>query len=90
MRLPFTPARTLSARPQKLLERYIEQPFPTAEQALLCCFGMDLAGERSYKQLQVALLGAGFTGPLIRHLINASPIVFRAARNSYHLRGFDD
>jgi hypothetical protein len=89
MRLPFTPARTLSARQQKLLDWYIEQPFPTAEQALLCCFGLDLTGERSYKELQVALLGAGFTGPLIRHLINASPLVFRAARNSYQLRGFE-
>jgi hypothetical protein len=85
MRWPFTPIANLSGLPNPL-EQYAGQPIPTTDQVLLCCFGSELSGERTYRQLRRALLQAGFTGPLARHIINMSPCLRREAKGTYRLR----
>lgn len=70
------------------LEHYQDQPFPTSDQVLLCSFGLDLDGERSTRQLRLALLAAGFPGAGTGHLIGISPLLRRSSRRSYRLRKF--
>ncbi len=85
MRWPFTPIEN-STFQANALEQYAGQPIPTSDQVLLCCFGSELSGQRSDRQLRRALLQAGFTGPLARHIINMSPCLSREAKRTYRLR----
>jgi len=85
MRWPFTPLANPTVR-SNALEQYAGQPIPTTDHVLLCCFGSELTGERTSRQLRRALLQAGFTGPLARHIINMSPCLSREAKSSYRLR----
>jgi hypothetical protein len=73
-----------------MLERYLGQPFSTADYILLCCFGTELQGQRTHQELHQALIQSGFTGPLVRHLISVSPVVRRAANRGYCIRKFAD
>ena len=82
---PFMPIADSNVRPNAL-EQYVGQPIPTSDQVLLCCFGSELTGARSNHQLREALLQAGFTGPLARHVINMSPCLSRQANGTYRLR----
>ena len=75
-------------RPDETLTRCLGEPFPTADYILLCCFGPEPGAQRTYLELRQALIQSGFTGPLVRHLISASPVVLRAARNCYRLAQF--
>ena len=78
------------ARQEVTLERYLEQPFPTADRILLCSFGPDLTGKRAHKELSIALHRAGFPSPLARHLIRVSPLLHRAPKRCYYLRKTED
>jgi hypothetical protein len=75
---------------EQRLTRYVGQPFPTPDHILLCSFGPELADQRSHKELRRVLIQAGFAGPVVRHLIGASPVVRRVARGYYRIRPFDD
>ena len=87
---PFPLDRNSTVKPQETLTRYVGQPFPTADQILLCCFGTELADQRTYQELRQVLTQAGFAGPVVRHLIGASPVVRRAAKGYYRIRPFED
>ena len=85
MHWPFTPLANSNTRPNAL-KQYAGQPIPTSDHVLLCCFGSELTGERTYRQLRRALLQAGFTGLLARHIITMSPCLSRDAKGAYRLR----
>jgi hypothetical protein len=80
-----------SCRPRIGLEDYLDEPFAISDQVLLCCFGLDpdASGACSAAQLRAALLDAGFTATVARHLIHTSPLLRRAANDRYLLREFD-
>ena len=61
----------------------------TADLVLLCAFGPDLSAERTASQLRAELLAEGFTAAAARHLIRASGLLERPARNRYRLRRGD-
>ena len=86
MRWSFTHSARSSLGPDNQLQRYAGQPCPTADLVLLCCFGLELTGERSYEQLRQALHDAGFSGLLARHIITVSRCVHRTANGRYRLR----
>ena len=90
MRSLFPQHRSFPAESEGILERYVGQPFSTADYVLLCCFGTELLGQRTYQELRQALIQSGFTGPLVRHLISVSPVVRRAADRCYSIRSFAD
>ena len=73
------------------LERYLHsEPFATADQVLLCCFGLDReTSARSPAQLRAALMEAGFRATVARHLIRTSSILRRDANGRYRLRESD-
>jgi hypothetical protein len=75
-------------RPHGSLEHYVDRPFCTSDQVLLCSFGVDLAAERSTRQLRRALVEAGFLGPATGHLIRVSPLLDRSSRRRYRIREF--
>ncbi len=89
MHLPLPHNRGLAVKPGPL-QSYIGQPFPTADYILLCCFSADLTRQRTYKELREELIRYGFNGPLVRHLISASPVLHRAAKGCYRVRSFED
>jgi hypothetical protein len=68
------------------MKLHVEESFSTPDQVLLCFFGPDLTGERTYEQLRGALVAAGFTGTLARHVIRVSPLLRRAGRGRYHIQ----
>jgi len=70
------------------LALYPEQTFPTADAVLLCFFGVDQHGERSTRELQRALLDAGFAGRTTGHLIRSSPLLCRSGKRRYRIRVF--
>ena len=76
---------TRKARPDRdpQLAHYLEQTFPTADAVLLCSFGVDQHGERSIRELQRALLDAGFASQTTGHLIRCSPLLHRSGRRRY-------
>ena len=90
MRSLFPQHRSFPAESKGMLERYVGQPFSTADYVLLCCFGTELIGQRTYQELHKALIQSGFTGPLVRHLIIVSPVVRRVANRCYSIRKFPD
>ena len=90
MRSLFPVPRSSPVANEGTLERYVGQPPSTADYTLLCCFGTELLGQRTYQELHQALIQSGFTGPLVRHLISVSPVVRRAANRCYSIRKFDD
>ena len=67
------------------------ESFATAEQVLLCGFGLDLddSTTRSAKQLREALTGAGFRPAAARHLVRDSALLRATADGHYVLRPFD-
>ena len=69
---------------------HLEQPSPTVDQILLYSFGPDLTGTRTYRELSIALLRAGFSPPLAHHLIRVSPLLHRASKGCYCLRKAED
>ena len=85
MNSPFPAGRRSALTPEETLQRYIGEPFPTADYILLCCFGPEPGGQRTYHELRQALIQSGFTGPLVRHLISVSPVVRRMANSCYRL-----
>ena len=89
MDVPVTPRKHSTVERGKPLERYVGQPFPTADQVLLCCFGLELTGERTFEQLRRALHDAGFDGPLARHIINTSRLLRRETNRTYRIIGLD-
>jgi hypothetical protein len=89
MRHRNPPAHT-RARPGALLERYLDQTFPTSDQVLLCCFGTDLAAERTAGQLRHALLDAGFTLQAAGCLVRVSPLMRRSSGGCYRVRKFEN
>jgi hypothetical protein len=89
MRLPRLPNQRPPRRREPTLQAQLEQPFLTADYALLCCFGVDSTGERSAEQLRLALLTAGFSGPLARHLVRVSPLLHPTSAGCFRLRGFE-
>ena len=90
MRSLFPLHRSSPVESEGILKRYLGQPFSTADYVLLCCFGTELRGQRTYQQLHQALIQSGFTGPLVRHLISVSPVVRRATNRCYSIRKFAD
>jgi len=88
MDIPDPPRDPSIAELKQPLQRYVGQPFPIMDQVVLCCFGLDLTGERTYQQLRQALHDAGFNGPLARHTINTSPLLRRSPNRSYQIQGF--
>ena len=60
------------------------QPPTTADLVLLCSFEVD-AGDQTYAQLRANLLGAGFRGAAIGHLVRSSPAVQRVQGDVYRL-----
>jgi hypothetical protein len=87
---PFPLDRNSTVKPEEALTRYVGQPFPTTDHILLCCFGTGLADQRTYRELRHVLIQAGFAGPVVRHLIGASPVVRRVAKGYYRIRPFED
>ena len=85
MNRPFALHKNFTPEPEKPLEKHARQPVPTADLVVLCCFGLELSGERTHEELRQALREAGFTGPLVRHSIKNSPLLERAAKRSYRL-----
>jgi len=85
---PDPPRDPSIAELKQPLQRYVGQPFPIMDQVVLCCFGLDLTGERTYQQLRQALHDAGFNGPLARHTINTSPLLRRSPNRSYQIQNF--
>ena len=59
MDLPDPPRDPSIAKLKQPLQRYVGQPFPVIDQVVLCCFGPELNGERTYEQLRQALPDAG-------------------------------
>ena len=62
-----------------------------ADHVLLGCFGLDLRGTRSRRDLCLALRRAGYPGVLARHVVRLSPLLVdvpppRARRQRYRLR----
>ena len=90
MRSPFPLHPSSPVESDGMLKRYVGQPFSTADYVLLCCFGSEPRGQRTYQELHQALIQSGFTGPLARHLISVSPVVRRAANRCYCIRKFAD
>ena len=86
MRQPHAPTHSSPVGRARTTGRQVEESFSTSDQVLLCCFGRDLTGERTYEQLRRALLAAGFTGSLARHLVRVSPLLHRAAAGCYRLQ----
>ena len=78
------------ARPYRdpQLAHYLRQTFPTADAVLLCSFGVDKHGERSTRELQRALLEAGFAGQVTGHLIRSSPLLYRSGKRRHRIRAF--
>ena len=70
------------------LERLAVQPFPSADLVLLCAFTPDLTHTRTHKELRRALRSAAYSGPLSRHLIISSPLLWRRPGNQFALRQF--
>jgi hypothetical protein len=75
-------------KPQGTLEHYVDQPISTSDQVLLCSFGLDLAAERTTRQLRRALVAAGFLGPATGQLIRVSALLDRSSRRCYRIREF--
>lgn len=71
------------------LEHLAANPFPSADLVLLCSFGLDTDRVRTGQELRLALRLAGFGGPLGRHLIRTSPLLWRRAGNRFALHRFD-
>ena len=67
----------------------VGQPFSTADQVVLCCFGLELTGERSAEDLRRALHKAGFNGPLARHTLHTSALLIRVGRSTYRIKSFE-
>ena len=67
------------------------ESFATAEQVLLCCFGLeqDAFTTRTGKELRKALIGAGFHPAAARHLVRDSALLCAAPEGRYVLRQFD-
>jgi hypothetical protein len=80
---PWQGPSTLAAQP---LQQYLDQPFRTSDHVLLCSFGVDLAAERTTRQLRRALVAAGFPGPACGYLIRISPLLQRSSRRCYRLQ----
>ena len=78
------------ARPYRdpQLAHYLEQTFPTSDAVFLCLFGVDQRGERSTRELQRALLDAGFPLRITGHLIRSSPVLCRAGKRRHRIRAF--
>jgi hypothetical protein len=68
------------------------EEFATAEQVLLCCFGVHprASSPRSAKQLRQALVEAGFRSSEARHLVRDSALLRATLEGQYALRPFDD
>jgi hypothetical protein len=79
---------TRAAEPKATLQRYVDEPFSTADLVLLCSFGADLAAERTTRQLRRALVLAGLPGPATGQLIRSCPLLRRGAGRRFHLREF--
>jgi hypothetical protein len=79
------PGRT--SRHQEALEADLApQPFATAEQVLLCSFGLNQSTERSSAHLCKALVEVGFRAPAARQVIRTSPLIHRPSKGTYRLR----
>jgi len=70
------------------LLKHVDQPFPTADQVLLCSFDSDLRGHRTTRELRHALIAAGFLPRATQHLIHVSPLLRRCSRGRYELQPF--
>ena len=82
--------RTTRRGHRALLERYqYGESFGTAEQVLLCCFGLNRDANRSAKQLREALTEAGFPAAAARHLVRDSALLSATADGHYVLRPCD-
>jgi hypothetical protein len=78
-------ARTGSAQ-ATTLEPYLDTPFPTSDYVLLCSFTQNPTNEQTPQQLRAALLAAGFSPQVTRHLIHVSPLIHRCSNGRYRLR----
>jgi hypothetical protein len=84
-RIPREPRRT--SRHQEALEADLApEPFATAEQVLLCSFGLNQSTERSSANLCKALVEVGFRAPAARQVIRTSPLIHRSFKGTYQLR----
>ena len=82
--------RTTRRGHRALLERYqYGESFGTAEQVLLCCFGLNRDANRSAKQLSEALTDAGFSAAAARHVLRESPLLRATVNGHYVLRPFE-
>src|SRR5688572_27818183 len=82
-KLPMQGRPGHNAVPEVQLE---PEPFAVSDQALLCCFGLDQAAERSSRQLRAALVEAGFSFPAARAIVRGSPLIHRTKAGTYRLR----
>jgi hypothetical protein len=71
------------------LEPYLDTPFPTSDYVLLCSFGQNPTNEQTTQQLRAALLAAGFSPRVTRHLIRVSPLIHRCSKGHYRLRPYE-
>jgi hypothetical protein len=81
------PVLRRASRNQEALEAdRAPEPFATAEQVLLCSFGLNQSTERSIAHLCKALIKVGFTTPAAREIIRTSPLIHRSSKATYQLR----
>ncbi len=73
----FRQWRHQAPRVAERVEHLAAEPFPSADLALLCCFGPDLHRTRTHRELRAALRSAGYGGSLGRQLIHTSPLLRR-------------
>ena len=90
MASPAAAANHQGSHPPPVRDSHLEQPSPTVDQVLLYSFGPDLSGTRTYRELFIALLKAGFPPLLAHHLIRISPLLHRASKGCYCLRKVED
>ena len=68
---------------------HLGEPISEADRVLLCSFGVHPDAEQTIRQLCDALLSAGFTTRMTRHLVRKSPVLRRSARGRYRIRPFE-
>jgi hypothetical protein len=62
------------------------EPFTTAEQVVLCCFGLDQSTELTSSQLREDLVKAGFPAAAARQILRSCPLVHRSSTGLFGLR----
>ena len=79
-------SKTADQRREKPEASLTSEPFTTAEQVVLCCFGLDQSTELSSTQLREDLVKAGFPAAAARQIVRSCPLVRRSSTGLFGLR----